>query len=399
MARACGCDLRAVLAGVIICWAAVEGVAVAQQGAEVTEELGSSYRLARRTTGQGSIIETLLFDGRPIVTEIVVPAPAAGTTGLVARTSASNANPPSGGAAGVPLDIGPGFSGTLLTGEVIDNYLVLHRARTNEPVMHEIFHAGQRAGSITEVAPLTPGARSAGRNSFAFESADDRFVVHLTQPDGTTIRATTEHGHFSSQVVERSAALAGPQRAGAAGAVPSERPLEAVRPSIGRSPEPQRLARPQEAAGSVVVEEPAPPVIRTLPETVPLHRPFPLSRIRPVIGATAVHTASPSPAGNLHRNAPEPLTVAPTTRPKPTAAPGDAPPPVAATAPRPVAPASATTGARAKPVVTSVNAPPPPASPAARSVAPAPSCYYALGTPVWDSSRGMWVSSQVKVCY
>jgi hypothetical protein len=61
--------------------------------------------------------------------------------------------------------------------------------------------------------PLRPG-RPAGRNSFAFESTDDRFVVYLTQPNGTRIQATTEHGRFLDQVVERSAA----HRCGADGA-------------------------------------------------------------------------------------------------------------------------------------------------------------------------------------
>src|SRR5262252_8348722 len=90
MARPHRCDLRAVLAGAIICWAVADGVAVAQEGAEATEQLGNSYLLARRTTGQGSVIETLLFDGQTIVTEIAVPAldsaVAAGTTQLVAGT-------------------------------------------------------------------------------------------------------------------------------------------------------------------------------------------------------------------------------------------------------------------------------------------------------------------------
>ena len=75
MARARGCALPAVLAGTIACWAVAEGVAVAQEAAEVTEDLGSSYLLARRTTNLGSTIETVLFAGEPIVTEIVVPAP------------------------------------------------------------------------------------------------------------------------------------------------------------------------------------------------------------------------------------------------------------------------------------------------------------------------------------
>jgi hypothetical protein len=61
MARARGRALRAVLAGTIVCWAVAEGVAVAQEAAEVTEDLGNSYLLARRTTSLGSIIETVLW--------------------------------------------------------------------------------------------------------------------------------------------------------------------------------------------------------------------------------------------------------------------------------------------------------------------------------------------------
>src|SRR6266436_850622 len=135
MARAYGCDLRAVLAGAVICWAVAEGVAVAQEGAEATDELGSSYLLARRTTGQGSIIETLLFNGQAIVTEIavmapvvpaVIPASGAGTTGAIARTLGS-ATALRGGVAALPPGFASGFGGTWLTGEVIDDYLVLHR--------------------------------------------------------------------------------------------------------------------------------------------------------------------------------------------------------------------------------------------------------------------------------
>src|SRR5258708_25290343 len=127
MARAHGCDLRAVLAGAVICWAVAEGVGVAQEGAEAREELGNSYLLARRTTGQGSVIETLLFDGHAIVTEIAVPAPdagsAAGTTGAIARTLPGSANTLPGGVAAWPPGFAPGFGGTWLTGEVIDDYL------------------------------------------------------------------------------------------------------------------------------------------------------------------------------------------------------------------------------------------------------------------------------------
>src|SRR5215470_19862653 len=96
MAHARGCALRAVLAGTIACWAVAEGVAVAQEAPEVTEDLGNSYLLTRRTTSQGSIIETVLFAGHPIVTDIVLPAPDAGitakTTRAVERTPADSAS-------------------------------------------------------------------------------------------------------------------------------------------------------------------------------------------------------------------------------------------------------------------------------------------------------------------
>src|SRR5262249_49713023 len=193
--------------GAIICWAVADGVAVAQEGAEATEELGNSYLLARRTTGQGSVIETLLFDGQAVVTEIAVPAPDAGATaGTVARMLPGGANALQGGAAALPPGFASGFGGTWLTGEVVDDYLVLHRIRATEPVTHDIFRGGQKVGSVTEVGPSIRTGKFAGRNSFAFESADDRFVVHLTQTDGTRIRATTEHGRFSGQELERSAA-------------------------------------------------------------------------------------------------------------------------------------------------------------------------------------------------
>src|SRR6266849_10180174 len=299
MARAHGCDLRALLAGAIICWAVAEGVAVAQEGAEVTEELGNSYLLARRTTGQSSIIETLLFAGQAIITEIAVPAPdagiTAGTTGAVARTLAGSANALPGGAAALPPGFASGFGGTWLTGEIIGDYLVLHRIRATDPVTHQIFHEGRKVGSVTEVGLSIRTGRLAARNSFAFESTGDRFIVHLMQPDGTRIRATTEHGRFLSQVVERSAALAAPPRFGGGVAAPLEPSLEAVGPSIGRSPEPQRLARPQEATGSIMVEDPAPRGSAGLPEAVPVPRPSPLPRTRPAIAAAPVRTVVSSP--------------------------------------------------------------------------------------------------------
>jgi hypothetical protein len=378
MARARGCTLRAILVGTIVSWAVTEGVAVAQEAVEVAEDIGNSYLVTRRTTSLGSIIETVLFAGEPIVTDIVVPAPDAGitanTTRAVAQTPADSTSAlPSDAAAALPPSIGPRFGGTWLSGEIIDDYLVLHRIRASAPVTHDIFRQGRKLGSVTEVGPPIRAGRSAGRNSFAFESTHDRFIVHLTQPDGTRIQATTEHGRFLDQVVERSAALPIPPHTGAPGAVPAGRPAEAVAPSTGPSPEPQRPARLQDGGGWVRVEKPTPPV------------PLP----RPSIRATPARTASPSPVEDSVRSASKPMTGAPPVRPKPAA---DRPPPAGITMPKPIAPASATTAAadRAKPVP---DAPPSSASPAARSGAPASSCYYP-GTrvpPVWDSSRSMWV--------
>ena len=55
MAPAGSCDLRAILAGAIFCWAVVDGSVVAQESAELTEDLGNSYLLARRSTSLGSL--------------------------------------------------------------------------------------------------------------------------------------------------------------------------------------------------------------------------------------------------------------------------------------------------------------------------------------------------------
>lgn len=397
MARAYGCDLRAVLAGAVICWAVAEGVAVAQEGAEATEELGNSYLLARRTTGQGSVIETLLFDGQAIVTEIAVPAPdaglTAGTTGPIARTPPS-ANAVPGAVAALPPGFASGFGGTWLTGEVIDDYLVLHRIRATDPVTHEIFREGRKVGSVTEVGPSIRTGKLTGRNSFEFESADDRFVVHLTQPDGTRIRATTEHGRFFGQVVERSAALVAAPRLGAGVAAPLEPSLDAVDRSTGRALQPQRLARPQDATNPIIVEDPVPRASAELPETVPVPRPSPLPRTRPAIGATPVRTASPSPGGNFRTRAPEPITSAPAIRPKPATTSGNAPLPAAATAPRPPAsaiaapaarvatPTNAAPTARPKPAVAAVATEPVAATPARPVVrAPAAASPAALARP------------------
>lgn len=391
-------DLRVVLAGAFIGafigWAVANGVAIAQENAEVTEDLGQSYLLARRTTSQGSIIETLLFDGQAIVTEIAVPASdadmAAATTG-VAAGAAAQARGPNVGRDGesLPPALGPGFGGTLLTGEIVDGYLVLHRIRASGPVAHEIFHNGHKVGLVTEVDSAVGARKSPVRNSFAFESAGDRFVVHLIQSDGTRIRATTEHGRFSGQMVERTAAVAMPPRA--VMAAPAGPLVETVRPPIGRTPDLQRFARPQEPADSVVAVGSPPQIIApTSPEMVPLPRPFPLPRLRPAVVAPPARTASPSPAGihpaGNHRDALAPADAAPAFGPpaKPRAAVVTdvaARPPIA-TAVKPVGstpPTNALPAVRPKPAVAaetghpSPNAVQKPAMPVAKPTRPLPS--------------------------
>src|SRR5215831_16572165 len=330
MARACGCDLRAILAGAIICWAVANGIAVAQEGAEVMEDVGNSYQLARRTTSLGSVIETLLFSGQAIVTEIAVPGPGAGvtagTTGAAtaARAPAGNASAARGDTGTWLTSMGTDFGGTLLTGEIVDKYFVLHRIRTSGPVTHDIYHDGHKVGSVSEVSASAGTTRLSGPNLFAFESTDDRFIVHLTQPDGTRIRATTEHGQFSGQVVERAAAVASPLRS--AGKPPSQ-------------------------------------IAPMTPEPVPLPRAFPKPQLRPTIATTPVQKTSPSQPGN--DNSPPPA------KPKPAVASVNAPPP-AAVAARPIASAPKTVPpAKPKPAVASAN-PPPPAAATARPVASVP---------------------------
>jgi hypothetical protein len=325
MARTRGCTRPAVLAGTIICWAAVEGAVVAQEAAEVTEELGHSYRLARRITAQGSIIETLLFAGQAIVTDIAVPAPgagkAAGTGGAIAGTRAVNANASQSDAAALPPGLGSGFAGTWLTGEIIDDYLVLHRIRANDPVAHDIFREGKKVGSVTEIGPPIRVGRLAGRISFTFEPADDRFVVHLRQPDGTTIHATTEHGRFPNQTVEHSASLAAPPRTGAGSTIASGRQPEAIRPSVSPSPEPQRPAQPQEAAGAVTAKEPA-PAAPTQPEMAPLPGPIPLPRMRPAISTGAAPFAGLKPrTASVATERPAATPAKPNVRARETATP------------------------------------------------------------------------------
>jgi hypothetical protein len=314
MARAHGCDLRAVLAGAIICWAAAEGIAVAQNAAEVTEELGNSYLLARRTTDQRSIIETLLYEGQAIVTDIAVPTPDGGVTaaatGAAAATPDGSANALPGGGASLPPGLGPGFGGTWLTGEIIGDYLVLHRIRASSPVAHEIFYLGRKVGSVTEISPSSREGRSAGRSSFAFESTDDRFVVHLTQPDGTRIHATTEHGRFLGQTVERSAALQSPPRSGVGIAAP---------PSVN-APPPAAAAAPRPAAPASAVTAPA---VKPKPAVAAVSAEPPAAKAtKPLAPASAAAQPKPGRAAETGR-APSRAAAKPVT---PAARPSRSPP-------------------------------------------------------------------------
>jgi len=289
MFRVRGRGLRAVLAGAIICMAAADGVAAAPDGAEIKEDLGGSYALARRTTGQGSIIETLLYDGRAIVTDIVTPGPGGSVgAGVTAATPVAPASSGRAGAlavttgAGALAGVAPGFGGTLLSAEVSDGYLVLHRTRAGEPVMHDIFRDGEKVGSVSEV--VSAGGKP-GRNAFVFESTGDRFVVHLTQPDGTKIHATSEHGRFSGQVVERAAVAPiegiGKKEIAPEAAPPAPIPNASSKPASDRRP----VARPQP-------RQPAPRAAAVQP--------------------------GPAPRG-FYGNAPEPATAAPIIRSKPLA--------------------------------------------------------------------------------
>jgi Tfp pilus assembly protein PilF len=323
MARARGCVLRAAVAGAIMCWAIVDGVAVAQESAEVTEELGSSYLLARRATGGGSIIETLLFDGRVIVTEIVWPGPDTGTTatgaGPIARTMAGGVTAARGRLANLPPGVAPGFGGTQLTAEIQDGYLILHRIRASGSVTHEVFRDGAKVGVVTEVSSTV--GRSPGQNVFAFESGDDRFVVYLTQPDGMRIRATTERGQFSGQVVERAAAIAAAPRpalrpaaiaaspSAAAATPPSQPSIEPPSSSISRVPEsaPQRVAKPSAPTERIGLEDPTRQFVPELPQVVPLPRASPTPPLRPTVSAVPIQ--SPSPSASLYRSEPATSTA------------------------------------------------------------------------------------------
>jgi hypothetical protein len=183
------------------------GISVAQQSPEIVEPIGGAYQIGRLRVTGGMVVQTILYNGRPIATGVMLPARAD-------VASAAGASTP--GATGA-LEI----AGTILSGEVSGKYFILHRARGNRSTIHEIFFDGESIGQVAENAapalmgePPSTGNESRGDtnppvvargSAFSFESAGDVLVVHIVQPDGTTIRATSRNGGRLEQAVERSA--------------------------------------------------------------------------------------------------------------------------------------------------------------------------------------------------
>jgi hypothetical protein len=182
------------------------GISVAQQSPEIVETIGDAYQIGRLRVNGGMVVQTILYNGRPIATGVMLPtrgevASAAGATTLAAAGA---------------LEI----AGTVLSGEVSGKYFILHRVRGNRSTIHEIFFDGESIGQVAEDSaptlaeePPGPGNESwNGKNpvtrgsAFSFESAGDALVVHIVQRDGTTIRATSSNGGRLEQVIERKAA-------------------------------------------------------------------------------------------------------------------------------------------------------------------------------------------------
>ena len=280
------------LAGTLLGPAAAD--AIAQESAETSEDFGNAYMLARRTTVQGSIIETLLYAGRPIVTEIVMPG----------AGSAEGAGAESGAA--LPPGVRPGFGGTLLSAEAAGPYLVLHRRRASGPVAHDVFRDGEKVGTVVEVPAVRAGTAS-GRNLFAFEAAGDRFIVHLTQPDGTKIRATSVHGELSDTVVE--AAAAAPSPAAAAPARPSAKPQNAAGGEAARKDTVGKDAVGSVAASGRAVEVVPAPVPKFARARTAIAAPRPPARpaAQPASAALGFFGSAPAPAASTP--APDPKST------------------------------------------------------------------------------------------
>jgi hypothetical protein len=184
------------------------GISVAQQSPEIVEAIGDAYQIGRMRVNGGMVVQTILYNGRPIATGVMLP-----TRGEVATAAASTTL-----AAAGALEI----AGTVLSGEVSGKYFILHRARGNRSTIHEIFFDGESIGQVAEDSaptlagePPGPGNESRdGKNSvtrasaFSFESAGDALVVHIVQRDGTTIRAISRNGGRLEQGTERRAVAA-----------------------------------------------------------------------------------------------------------------------------------------------------------------------------------------------
>ena len=186
------------------------GISVAQQSPEIVETIGDAYQIGRMRVNGGMVLQTILYNGRPIATGVMLPtrAEVASTTGATTLTSAGALE----------------TAGTVLSGEVSEKYFILHRVRGNRSTTHEIFFDGESIGQVAEDfapalagEPPGPGNESRdGKNlpavrrgsAFSFESVGDTLVVHIVQPDGTTIRATSRNGGRLEQVTERRALAA-----------------------------------------------------------------------------------------------------------------------------------------------------------------------------------------------
>jgi hypothetical protein len=56
------------------------GVSVAQQSPEIMETIGGAYKIGRLTTTGGMILQTILYNGRAIATDYILPARTGGAT-------------------------------------------------------------------------------------------------------------------------------------------------------------------------------------------------------------------------------------------------------------------------------------------------------------------------------
>ncbi len=260
-------------------------ISVAQQSPEVVETIGDAYQIGRLKTNGGMVVQTILYNGRPIATGVMLPG----------RAEEASASRP--GAAGA-LKI----AGTVLTGQVSGKYFILHRTRGNRSTIHEIFFDGESVGQVAEEAAPAPTSEPRRGNdsqdgttpqtvtrgsAFSFEPNGDGLLVRVVEPDGTIIRATSHNGGRLEQVIERSAvAVPGAASNSAVSGGKADRvdfgnavPLSsgnAAPPSSGHAPPPSsgnddiaNEAVPRHAVASRLGNlPPAPPPSEAKPSTV-----------------------------------------------------------------------------------------------------------------------------------